>query len=256
MGHASHSDLLLEYVTSTYWRTIDVLYARDLPDREPRCVVCGHGAPRDAFARHVSECQFGGGHLERYACPVCDTVFGPLKMLDLTPAQLGLEYRALYSHYDETNSTEFETRAFRACSPQAGGLYLNWGCGVWAETIEQLRGEGYEVWGYEPIAPSDSPHIVTREDQISAKFDGIFSNNVIEHFADPVAEFERMRRHLKPGGVMVHASACYELLYEDTRFHLAFYLGRSAEKLAERSGFEVIGRERDGEYIHAVFRAT
>ena len=202
---ASDSGLILEYLTATHWRTVDLLYADDLATREPRCVVCDHTAPR-TFRQHVAECQFGGGHLERYACPECDTVFGPLKMLDLTPAQLALEYRVLYSHYDETDSTESEVRAFQACAPVPGGLYLDWGCGVWAQTIDRLRGDGYDVWGYEPVAPSDNPHVVAREDEISATFDAIFSNNVLEHFADPVGEFRRMRSHLKPGGVMVHAS--------------------------------------------------
>ena len=249
------SEVILDYLTSTYWRTIDVLYARDLPRRDARCVVCGHTAPCERYDKHVSECQFGGGRLERYACPDCDTVFGPLKMLDLTAAQLGMEYRALYTHYNEANSTESEIRAFRACEPHQGGAYLNWGCGAWAETIDALRDEGHDVWGYEPVAQTDSPYVVASEAEISAKFDGIFSNNVIEHFADPVEEFRRLHGHLKPGAVMVHASPCFELQYENTRFHLAFYLGRSAEVLAARSGFDVVGRIRDGEYMHVVFRA-
>jgi SAM-dependent methyltransferase len=253
---ASDFGLILEYLTATHWRTIDQLALRDLGDREPRCVVCGFSAPRATFRLHVSECQFGGGYLERYACPECDTVFGPLKMLDLTAAQLALEYRVLYSHYAETDSTESELRAFRACAPVSDGLYLNWGCGVWAETIGRLRDEGHDVWGYEPIAPSASPFVASHEDEISATFAAIFSNNVVEHFADPVGEFTRMRRHLAPGGLMVHASPCYELVYEDTRFHLAFLLGRSAETLARRTGFEVVDREQDGEYMHVVFRAV
>jgi SAM-dependent methyltransferase len=247
--------VLLDYLTSTHWRTIDVLYARDLPERVARCVVCEHTAPCDSYRKHVAECQFGGGRLERYACPKCDTVFGPLKMLDLTAAQLAMEYRALYTYYSESNSTELEIRAFRSCRPRPGGLYLNWGCGAWAETIDTLRAEGYDVWGYEPVAVSENAHVVSSRDEISALFDGIFSNNVIEHFADPVSEFRRLHSHLKPGGLMVHASPCYELLYENTRFHLALYLGRSAETLAARTGFEVVDRERDGEYMQVVFRA-
>ncbi len=249
-------DVLLDYLASTYWRTIDVLYARDLPRRDARCVVCGYTDASAGYRKHVSECQFGGGRLERYACPKCDTVFGPLKMLDLTPAQLEVEYRALYARYDEANSTEAEIRAFRACGPRPGGAYLNWGCGAWAETIDVLRGEGHDVWGYEPVAKTENPHVVASVDEISAKFDGIFSNNVIEHFGDPVGEFRRLRGFLKPGAVMVHASPCYELLYENTRFHLAFFLGRSADALAARSGFEVESRDRDGEYMHVAFRAV
>jgi SAM-dependent methyltransferase len=253
---AADSGLILEYLTATHWRTVDLLHARDLDEREPRCVVCDHAAPRSAFRRHVAECQFGGGYLERYACPECDAVFGPLKMLDLTPSQLALEYRVLYSYYSEFDATDSEVRAFHACRPVPGGLYLNWGCGVWAGTIDRLRSDGYDVWGYEPAVPSDSPYVVAREGEITALFDAIFSHNVLEHFADPVHEFRRMRSHLKPGGLMVHASPCYKLVHEDTRFHLAFFLGRSVEVLAARTDFEILEREDDGEYMHAVFRAT
>jgi ubiquinone/menaquinone biosynthesis C-methylase UbiE len=65
---------------------------------------------------------------------------------------------------------------------------------------------------------------VTRREEISASFDGIFSNNVIEHFRDPVAQFEEFRRVLKPGGVMAHSSPCYEYAYSCTRFHTLFLL--------------------------------
>ena len=124
---------------------------------------------------------------------------------------------------------------------------------MWAGTIDRLRDDGYDVWGYEPVARSTEPLRRRPRRRDFGDFDAIFSNNVVEHFADPVGEFRRMRGHLRPGGLMVHASACYDLLYEDTRFHLAFFLGRSAEALAARTGFEVVERERDGEYMHVVF---
>src|SRR4051812_28686114 len=105
------SEVVLEYVTSSHWHTIDVLYARELPERDARCIVCGYAAPSESYEKRVSECQFRGGRLERYTCPECDTLFGPLKMLDLTPTQLAMEYRALYTHYNEANSTDSEVRA-------------------------------------------------------------------------------------------------------------------------------------------------
>nr|WP_293682859.1 hypothetical protein [uncultured Phenylobacterium sp.] len=55
-----------------------------------------------------------------------------------------------------------------------------------------LRERGYDVWGYEPHAAEARPHIVTRREEIGAKFDGIFSNNVIEHLLDPAAAFTDM----------------------------------------------------------------
>lgn len=46
----------------------------------------------------------------------------------------------------------------------------------------------------------------------------------------------------------------YEYLYENTRFHTIFYLKDSIRVLAEKTGFEIVKREADGEYMNAVFR--
>ena len=59
---------------------------------------------------------------------------------------------------------------------------------------------------------------------------------------------------LKPGALMAHSTACYDYLYPSSRFHTVFLLGKSPEVLAQRSGFEIVSRGRDGEYINVVFR--
>jgi SAM-dependent methyltransferase len=192
--------------------------------------------------------------LERYQCPACDLVFGPLKMLDITPQMLAADYQLLYESYREANSTVSEVRAFHSLAPTKMGIYLNWGCGAWSETIEQLRGQEWDVWGYEPSVPPESAFVAGHTDQISATFDGIFSNNVIEHFRDPVGEFREMASHLRPGGLMTHATGCYRMNFADTRFHTAFYLGRSVEVLADEVGLEVVARDADGDYESVTFR--
>lgn len=173
-------------------------------------------------------------------------------MLDLTPRQLAIEYRMLYSVYEENDSTDVEIRAFHGGRPSRGGTFLNWGCGAWAQSIARLRDEGYDVWGFEPFAPSDHPFIVNHRGSLSAKFDIIFSNNVIEHVQDPVQALQEMAEHLSSNGVMVHASPCFELRYMDTRFHLFFYLGESFDRIAALAGLNIAEMVHDGEYIHAV----
>ena len=69
---------------------------------------------------------------------------------------------------------------------------------------------GFDVWGFETSAPTSSPYIVTARNQISAKFDGVFSNNVIEHFRDPQRQFKEFHDILKSGGIMAHSSPCYK----------------------------------------------
>jgi len=235
-------DLLRRYTVSTRWATADLLYERALDTRVLVCTVCGFSGTRDHFVTRVAECQFDGGSLERYQCPRCDLVFGPLKMLDLSPQQLGLEYDVLYSGYEEANSTAAEIRAFHGCRPQHGGVYLNWGCGAWSETIDVLRADGWDVWGYEPFVPSQSEFVAGSRAEISARFDGVFSHNVIEHLRYPIDELLVMRSYLKPGGLMTHSTLCYDLNHEDTRFHLHFYLGRSVEVLARAAGLQVVAR--------------
>jgi len=247
-------DLLASFTTSAYWQTLDQVYAPLLATRTITCPICGHAGGRSGYDVHESECQFGGGHLERYGCPECDFVFGPLKMLDLSDRMLDIDYQLLYDTYQEGDSAANEARAFRSVEPRTGGLYLDWGCGAQSETVDALRAEGWDVWGYEPVVPPTSPFIAGSALEVSATFDGLFSNNVIEHFWDPVAEFRAMASHLRTGALMTHATPCYELAIEDTRFHTAFYLGRCVDVLAQRVGLDVVGREQDGDYRSVTFR--
>ena len=248
--------LVENYSVEAFWTALDRAYEAILPHRELACIVCGRSGLRSSFGILVDRCMFGGGTLERYECPVCNAVFGPQKYLDLSEEFVSRDYAILYSRYSEADSTENEMRTFRSLEPKEGQIYLNWGCGAWSEAISQLRAEGFDVWGFETNAPTSSPYIVTGRDQILAKFDGIFSNNVIEHFRDPQRQFKEFHNILKPGGIMAHSSPCYKYAYAFTRFHTLFLLGRSADVLAERTGFRVTQRIENGEYINLVFAAV
>jgi SAM-dependent methyltransferase len=244
---------LEKFSIEAFWTALDRAYEATLPHRKLACIVCGQTDLRSGFTVLIDHCIFGGGTLERYQCPACDAVFGPQKCLDLSEDFVSFDYSMLYSRYKEIDSTDSEVRTFRSLNPKCGGLYLNWGCGAWSNTIPQLRAEGYDVWGFDPNSPASGPYIATQRDQISATFDGIFSNNVIEHFRNPVAQFKEFHRILRPGGVMAHSSPCYEYAYACTRFHTLFLVGQSAEVLAGRTGFRVSDRRKDGEYINLVY---
>jgi SAM-dependent methyltransferase len=243
------------YTVQAFWMALDRAYEATLNDRKIQCIVCGTGGRRGDFPILTERCMFGGGTLERYQCPVCETVFGPQKCLDLPEEFVAQDYAILYRRYAEANSTEKEIKTFKSLDPVLGGVYLNWGCGTWNETIPKLRADGYDVWGFEPTGTTSS-YVVTQREQISARFDGIFSNNVIEHFREPRRQFEEFRRLLKPTGRMAHSSPCYEYAYAFTRFHNLFLLGRSPEILAERTGFRVRSRVKDGEYINVIFEVA
>ena len=247
--------LVERHFTSAFWQALDLGYRASLPHRPLRCIVCSHTDLRDGYEVLLSDCIFGGGRLERYRCPKCECVFGPQKYLDLDEPFVVDDYRMLYSRYAEGDSTENEIKTFFSLTPTREGPYLDWGCGgIWSKTLDRLRGQGYDVWGYEPSAETARDHVVNKREMISARFEGIFSNNVIEHLRDPVAQFNDFHTILKDKGVMAHSSPCYEYNYAFTRFHTVFLLGRSPHILAERTGFKVIDHKRDGDYINYVFQ--
>lgn len=78
--------------------------------------------------------------------------------------------------------------------------------------------------GYEPSIEMTSGFIAKNKSEISATFDDIFSNNVIEHFRDPFGQFREFYQMMKPGAKMAQSSPCYEYRYPFTRFHTLFCL--------------------------------
>jgi hypothetical protein len=215
--------------------------------------VCGHSDKRSGFEILTSQCIFDGGKLERYKCPTCDCVFGAQKFLDQPDSMVDLDYRLLYSRYKEGDTADVEIWAFNSLKPEKSKPYINWGCGAWNDTVSRLRSENWDVWGYEPSAGISSSQVVGSVDQLPSPIAGIFSNNVIEHFLDPVSQFKQFHAILPTGGRMAHSSPCYEYRYEFTRFHTVFLIGKSPEVLAERTGFRVVDRLTNGEQINVVF---
>jgi hypothetical protein len=242
-----------KFAVQSFWAALDRIYDRDLEARTLKCIVCDHADKRAGFEVKTTECIFGGGKLERYVCPSCDCIFGAQKFLDLSPSLVDLDYRLLYSRYREGNTTENEVRTFRSLKPRKGKVYLNWGAGAWNTTVGDMRTDGFDVWGYEPSAETSSQFVVSEKRAI-VPLDGLFSNNVIEHFLDPVGQFKEFHSMMKPSALMAHSTACYEYRYEFSRFHTIFLLGRSVEILAKRTGFKLVDSTVDGEYMNRVFR--
>lgn len=241
------------------WSLIDYI-SRSTEDRNRSCAcpLCFCAGPANTLKRFESNCIFGGGVLIRYQCPNCDLIFGADKMLDLTPAELSSDYEWHYRVFDEGDSTEQEIRAFHLLKPSKSGIYLNYGAGAWSKSVQKLRSEGWNVMAYEPhgSAQADTDYVISsRAELLKTKFDGIFSNNVLEHLRYPVEELAFMRELIKRGGRMSHATPCFEYLYEYTRFHLFFYLGRSRSLLAEKANLIIVDFVLDGEFMCAIYEA-
>ena len=254
-AEARKFEAMLRHQISTKWAIIDAGERGRENSSALNCPLCDfHGETRQ-FATFKSNCIFEGGQLLRHQCPECDLIFGDNKMLVLSEAELATEYEWHYKAFSEADATLHEIRAFHALNPAKDGFYLNWGAGAWSKSIEVLRQEGWNVYGYEPhlSALSGNPYIISSKKQLcELRFDGIFSNNVLEHLRYPVRELASMSELLRPKGKMSHATSCFEYLYEYTRFHLFFFLGRSRSILASKANLLIDDFVVDGEFMDLV----
>lgn len=251
---------LLRHQIATKWNLIDYLVRKQTNfERVRKCPLCNYEGAQEEFRTYATQCIFEGGTLTRHQCPVCDVIFGADKMFHLTDAELTQDYVWHYRAFSEGDSTELELRAFHAMKPTKQGIYLNYGAGSWSKTIQILRGEGWNVYAYEPHSASSSgeAHIITDRETLSTmRFDGIFSNNLLEHLRYPVQELIFMRSLLKPVALMSHATPCFEYLYEYTRFHLFFFLGRSRGVLAKKAGLTVQDFVVDGDFMNCIYKSA
>jgi hypothetical protein len=209
------------------------------------CPICKFSGESDKFSPYRSRCVFGGGNLLRHECPECGMIFGTQRMLAMSDQELAQEYREHYSCHREGGATESEIRTFHYLNPNPEGIYLNYGCGKWAKTIQAIRAEGYNLMGYEPHAIPQSGYVISNLEELkSMRFDGIISNDVLEHFRYPVEALKFMASLLKENGVMVHCTHCYWYSHEYTRFHLFFFTGRSLDLICQQAGLTYQNTDR------------
>lgn len=250
---------LIRHQIYNKWSLVDHMSRlADDPKRICTCPLCDFQGTIVKFGQLTSNCIFGGGVLLRFKCPECDLIFGSEKMLSLNPSELSNDYEWHYQVYAEGDSTDQEVRAFHLLKPSKSGTYLNFGAGAWSKSVQVLRSEGWNVMAYEPhgSAQANADFVISsREELGKIKFDGVFSNNVLEHLRYPVEDLVFMRNLLKAGGRMSHATPCFEYLYEFTRFHLFFYLGRSREILAKKANLSLVDFVLDEEFMCVLYES-
>ena len=240
---------LARELTRTRWQLVDFFEAKETDDNTTAdCPICNSNLKIKDLKILETTCIFGGGKLVRYVCPVCGGIFGPLKFSRQTKEEKDDDYVINYLGYKEANSTDGEIKTFEMLSPAKDGVYLNYGCGVWSQTIELLNQAGYHVFGYEPYASDiDNPYIINDIEVLKKmRFDGIFSHDLLEHLNDPAEELLFMKSLLKDtNSKMAHSTACYEYKYEFTRFHTCFYTGNAVQYLCKRAGLKVLEYKDD-----------
>ena len=207
------------------------------------CPICSSTVELTNDPKWASKCLVSDGHaIQRYQCPQCDCLFGPLEILDHPDVMSTYETMAV--DRQETDSTDLELAAFEMINKVGkGGKYLNFGAGKWSKAVAKLRAEGWDVDAYEPCSTARTRSAVGEIPQ--TKYDGIFSNNVLEHLQDPVQTIRELGLALKPGGLQGHKTPCYVYCYDFSSWHIIYPLGRSLNVLIERSGQELVKKTED-----------
>lgn len=197
----------------------------------PACPLCHSGQVRSFAHAH------GRDYLE---CDVCGLVF-------LAPGQrLGPEAERGRYETHENDPADPRYRAFlnRLAAPLArrlrpGAEGLDYGSGPGPALSVMLEEQGFPMEVYDPFfAPGTEP--------LERTYDFITCTETAEHFFHPDAEFDRLDRMLRPGGLL---AVMTEMLREERDFgqwyyardptHVCFYRPRTMEWIAARFGWSL-----------------
>lgn len=133
-----------------------------------------------------------------------------------------------------------------------GGSCLDFGAGPGPVLTEMLRSAGHSVELYDPFYwPDEAP--------LQKTFDAVFACEVVEHFADPRAEFQKLFHRLKPGGtlsvmtLMVSAEVNFaDWYYRRDPTHVVFYTPTTFAWIRDQFGYS--GLTIDGNRIAVLTR--
>ena len=161
-GAQGRSLSTMQRIDASRWNTIDRFRATLPAPAELTCLLCGHVAPTETFAVREAQCVFGGGKLVRHECPACEAIFGPAKILELSPEDLSFEYKQLYAYYKEADSTDTEIRTFENLTEQGRRVPQLRGRGV-VGVGSEMRRRGFTVYEYEPFVETPREFVISDE---------------------------------------------------------------------------------------------
>ncbi len=200
------------------------------------CPVCGA----------LAELFFRSSAAAYYRCGTCEA-----RCLD--PASRPspeAEYAHYLHHENAVDDPGYRRFLARLAAPlldrlPAGSSGLDYGCGPGPALAAMLAEAGHQVAVYDPFfAPDPAP--------LQRTHDFVTCTEVVEHFHDPMAEFERLRGLVRAGG-WLGVMTCFQT--DDSRFagwhyrmdptHVVFYRLATFEYLARRWGWSVVSLAKD-----------
>lgn len=173
----------------------------------------------------------------------CDTCLATF----LIPAQLpslSVEVGEYQKHNNDPNDAGYQAFLSQVTHPLSrrlppGAQGLDYGCGPGPALANMMRQQGFAMRLYDPIFVPD-------ETALTQRYDFITCTEVVEHFHQPKAEFERLDKLLQPGGWLA-IMTCWQT--DDGKFaqwhyrrdptHVVFYKQQTLQFLAHQFGWQM-----------------
>lgn len=195
----------------------------------PPCPVCR--------SRETTPFMSVGGR-DYHRCPACLSTF-------LDPAQRpgpAAERAEYAAHENDPADPGYRRFLARLADPLLARLppesvVLDYGCGPGPALAAMLREAGHRVALYDPFFhPDPAP--------LGSAYDAVTCTEVVEHFHDPAAEFDRLAGLVRPGGLLA-VMTCFQT--DDPRFadwhyrrdptHVVFYREETLHRVAAARGW-------------------
>lgn len=129
----------------------------------------------------------------------------------------------------------------RQICPGARGL--DFGCGPVEGLKKLMEAQDFEVHSYDPI-------FFPRPNALEMQYDFVFCCEVVEHFFDPLQEFQRINTLLKPEGILGISSRLLPPLeefanwsYRRDKTHVCFFTEKTVAWIANKFGWEILTLE-------------
>jgi len=173
-----------------------------------------------------------------YLCPTCGAIFRDPKQL-LKETEERSRYLNHISGVEDMGYYDFVSPLIDRVKGDfdKGSLGLDFGCGHTPVLSEHLKNEGYQMAIFDPIFFKDPK-------PLNKAYDFIVCCEVMEHFFQPLQEFQNLYNLLRPHGKLICKTHLYEphldfdaWYYKNDPTHVFLYQTQSLQWIGNACGF-------------------
>ncbi len=177
-----------------------------------------------------------------YDCNCCGSI---VRSPDTFPDDIQ-EKERYETHHNDVNDPRYQqfvspiTNAVQADFQPQNSLGLDFGAGTGPVITKVLNDKGYQLNLYDPFFHPETS-------ALEKQYDYIVSCEVIEHFHQPLKEFQLLKKLLKPQGKLYCMTDIYRnhiafenWYYKNDPTHVIFYTEKSLQWIQIEVGFEKV----------------